>query len=260
MIKRIVSLALVAMAFMSIAPTASAQAFGTCTYVNPVNGRPGFWNCPPSVPQPHMQMVPIQGAPSVFASGGNQYRCPALANWGGGLIGAAVGAAIGNNSTLNGNKLTALGTVLGAVAGNQIACEYVRPNVVASVPQQGHYGNSGYGGQGGYGGGQQQQGRTVNVPSDCDIDGRPDLQNMKGLTDAQCASIAGLSGTRHGGNSSVQQASVQQVKQAYCPITGPRGVVKNVLNAERRAAYCGELITALRSGSLSWDTLPVVQE
>ena len=131
-------------------------------------------------------MMPIQGVPSMFASGGNQYRCPALANWGGGLIGAAVGAAIGNNSTLNGNKLTALGTVLGAVAGNQIACEYVRPNVVASVPQQGHYGNSGYGGQGGYGGGQQQQGRTVNVPSDCDVG---TVKDLKGLSEAECLRV-----------------------------------------------------------------------
>lgn len=260
MIKRFISLALVAFSFLSFAPVASAQVYGTCPY-NPQTGR---WICPPNVPAPVGQMIPMQGHPEMFLSGGNQYRCPALVGWGGGLAGMAVGAFIGKRSTLNGHPLTLPGAVAGAMAGNQIACEYVRPNVVASVAPQRHHGGSGFGSHGsydGYGGGQQQQGRTVRVPSDCDIEGRPDLQNLTGLQEGQCANIAkALRVTVHGGNSSVQQASVQQVKQAYCPVTGPGGVVKNVLNAERRTAYCGELIAALRSGSVSWDTLRVVQE
>lgn len=255
--KKFILKALVAFAFLASSSFASAVCYQNLNDVPP--GGPGLFSihgmfCTQNIP-PQQQGV---AGPRIM-----QQQVVGMQNIGGGLsncsvVGGIVGGTLGSLAKHHTAQAVILGGVAGGVLGNMICTNRQGQRVV--VPQGQQHENVGYGNQGVYGGMQQQQGRTTHNPSDCDIDGRPDLQNMKGLTDAQCASIAGLSGTRHGGSSSMQQASVQQAKQAYCPITGPRGVVKNVLNAERRAAYCGELITALRSGSLSWDTLPVVQE
>ncbi len=170
MIKRFISLALVAFSFLSFAPAASAQHMGGYAYCN---GYYRVGNCSgpvytgPTQQQPHVvvvqpqqrvivaqpqqqhvvvvqqqpqvQLIPVQGQPGMFMFGGNQHRCPALTGWTGGVIGLAIGAAIGNSSTLNGQKLTLPGAAAGALAGTQIACDSVRQNVVASVPHQGQH-------------------------------------------------------------------------------------------------------------------------
>lgn len=50
------------------------------------------------------------------------------------------------------------------------------------------------------------QAMTVRKPSACSVDGRSDLQNLSGLTEAQCAAIAKLAGSKSG----LSVASTQQ--------------------------------------------------
>jgi hypothetical protein len=80
-----------------------------------------------------VQLVPVQGNTTQFVNGGNVYHCPALAGWGGGLIGAVLGHKLGRNVTTQGHNLGGLGAVVGAVAGNQIACELVGSQSVSNV-------------------------------------------------------------------------------------------------------------------------------
>ncbi len=59
--------------------------------------------------------------------------CSAIATWGGGLVGAAIGNAIGQGVTTQGHRLGGLGAVVGAVAGSDIGCELARSR---NQPQQ----------------------------------------------------------------------------------------------------------------------------
>lgn len=173
-------------AMAAILVSLSATAFAQCIPMN-APGPPRLWDgvrgcyVPQGTPalavgqpmvqgqiiQQQVQLIPVQGQPGMFTFGGNQHRCPALTGWTGGVIGLVVGAAIGNNSTLNGQKLTLPGAAAGALAGTQIACESVRPNVVAHVPPQGQHSGSGFGSHGSYGGEQHSSARGVF----CNIDG-----------------------------------------------------------------------------------------
>ena len=67
------------------------------------------------------------------------------------------------------------------------------------------------------------------------------------MTDRECASII-----PRGSRGQVQTSS-----PAYCPITH-NGEVKKVINRERRAEYCGELVQKLRDGTLSFDNLETI--
>lgn len=118
MFTRFIALALVAFSCLSFAPVASAQAYGTCAYVNPGNGRPGFWNCPQQV-QP-MQQVIIRDVSQV---GGN----PIYANGGGmpvggfsscAMIGGLAGGTLGSLTDHHRGQAVILGAIIGGVVGN----------------------------------------------------------------------------------------------------------------------------------------------
>ncbi len=89
--------------------------------------------------QERVQFVPVTGQPGHFATGGNVYRCPALVRYAGLFFGAVLGNAIGKEITISGGTMSAGGAVLGAVAGQDIACELVQPNVasVGTLANQG---------------------------------------------------------------------------------------------------------------------------
>lgn len=229
--------------------SASFASAATCAY-NPNNGV--WYGADPSCNglRPNIPLIPIQGNPGLFNAGGNLYHCPALASWGGGILGALVGSYAGKN--IDNGRLRGLTTLLGAVAGNQISCELVRPANIATYtnPYQGQTFQQGLVQQG-----VQQIPQIVHVPSDCGINGHPDLQNLKGLTEAQCGSINKLASTKVSANNLPQGV---QMEQAYCPIYGPGGKLKKVANPDRRNDYCGELIRSLQKGDISWEDLQVV--
>lgn len=81
-----------------------------------------------------VRLVPVPGSTTQFVNSGNIYHCPALAGWGGGLIGAILGNVLGQNMTTQGHRLGGLGAVVGATAGSQIACELVGPVRSSNIP------------------------------------------------------------------------------------------------------------------------------
>jgi len=69
--------------------------------------------------------VPVFGQQGIFTSAGNTYHCPALASWGGGLLGAILGNEIGKKIKVGDGRWSAVGAVAGGFAGHDIACELV---------------------------------------------------------------------------------------------------------------------------------------
>ncbi len=94
----------------------------------------------------------------------------------GGLVGGALGSAAENYTT----QATIIGAVVGGIAGSYICSapqgQYVQQGSTRTLVQQGVQASP--------------QPTTVRVPSDCSIDGNPQLQNLRGLTEAQCANLA----------------------------------------------------------------------
>lgn len=68
-----------------------------------------------------------------FGYAGATYRCPAVSKWLGAFGGAVVGHVIGKNINTHGHNLGGGGTVLGAYAGQEIACEMVQPAQLVAV-------------------------------------------------------------------------------------------------------------------------------
>lgn len=118
--------------------------------------------------QPRVQFVPVAGYPGQFMTGGNVYHCPALATWGGGFLGAILGNEIGKKIKIGGGTMSGGGAVIGAIAGSEIACDYVRPSVQTVA-------------------GQGFSGQTVSGQSNCDVG---DLKGLKGLSEADCKRIS----------------------------------------------------------------------
>lgn len=281
MIKRILASFFVLLAMMSFAPVANAQAYGTCTYIPPINGRPGFWNCPSGVqprvivnsvpavvnqpvqiiatqpmmvPQPVVlgQQVIPQGVPSGLNS------CT--------VIGATVGGIVGNQIDNHHAGGTIAGGLLGGAIANLICSNSSGQRVTVQQPYTVLQGQTAVAASGvdpttpGVSNvtvANIQRPQTVRVPSGCDIDGVPELQDLKGLTQAQCAAIARRLATRTTVAQQPVVASAPQ-KPAYCPVYGPGGALKNVVNPERRDAYCGELVRDLQTRKISWDQLQTV--
>jgi hypothetical protein len=93
------------------------------------------------------------------------------------LKGAVIGALIGDTG-----RAAGVGGGLGLLFSTTGSCRVAVP--------QGNVVNQGV--QGGKSG----QPATVTVPSNCSIDGKPTLQDMRGVTEEQCAAIAVAVGSK----------------------------------------------------------------
>ncbi len=137
-------------AFLFLSGVASAQ-YGTYMY----QPNAGVWVPPPRVgvpvipvqqpvivvnPAPQQPVIPMQmvttASPGVFSSGGSYYRCSAIRQVAGGLLGALGGWAIGKNITLNGHHLNTGGAIAGTMLGAEVACEMVGPTQVGTPAGQ----------------------------------------------------------------------------------------------------------------------------
>lgn len=149
------------------------------------------------------------GQPFIANVGGRNVRCSLVDRGASALFDAGVAnfGAYAINKLLGKGKEVVNRTgagVVGAIYGaTDFGCD---PNWVNDGNERPAVfaGQQGYGQQQSFGGGNQAP-RTVRVPSDCDIDGRPDLQDLKGLTEAQCAAVAGLA-TKRGYSQQVAEA------------------------------------------------------
>lgn len=205
MIKRFLSLFLTALAFMSVVPKASAQAYDTWAFCGGgwrLNTCSGPTQAQIAANQQYSHIVPLQGMPGVYQQGNNLFRCSTGSRVLGGLLGAGVGYVIGKNITMNGHRLNSLGAIAGGGLGQQISCEMM--GSVSAPPQQRPLQNTFPVIQGSVlipaeqqvGGidsnvnqtylPQTQRGRTISEPSDCDVGIQ---KNLKGLTAEQCQRI-----------------------------------------------------------------------
>jgi hypothetical protein len=80
---------------------------------------------------PTVQFVPVQQGTGLFRVNNEHYHCPALAKWGGGVLGATLGHAAGKEIKVSHGNLGGLGALLGIVAGVDITCELVKPNTTS---------------------------------------------------------------------------------------------------------------------------------
>ncbi len=198
MLKRILALALLALSLLSIAPAANAQAYGTYAYCSGVWRMGGCGGVVALNGAPVGQLVALPGNPGMFTSGNNQYRCSALTGWTGGIIGAAVGWLVGKNVKLGGHHMNVAGAAAGAYAGHEIACELVRPTLVATSTNGVAPGNvrvrtrsaEEWMGDDEVEVRRAARPRTIHEESDCDVDGVASMQDMKGLTKPGCADKA----------------------------------------------------------------------
>lgn len=92
---------------------------------------------------------------------------------------------------------------------------------------------------------------VTKIPSRCDFGDGVVAYTYEGRTG--CDKIAAKTSQ----NVAATSAPASSKKPAYCPVTW-NGDTKNVINRERRAAYCGELTRDLSAGKLSWNSLEVV--
>lgn len=149
------------------------------------------------VAQPVQMIYVPSPAQNIYRHGTTVYACrPANAAIGT-LIGAAIGHVIGRNITLDGHRLGTGGALIGAYAGHEIACDPVTGQrhvaqqtgvVGALVPAEQQVGGVVV----------ASQPRTIREPSDCDIPGHPELQNLQ-ATQSQCDAIRrGLRVTKPG--------------------------------------------------------------
>lgn len=120
------------------------------------------------------------------------------------VVGGIAGGTLGSLAHNHRGQATILGALIGGVVGQTVCSngngqrvivqQPQQPVVQTMVPQQvvmappvpAEMQVGGY----------IQQSRVTRVPSDCDIDGNVELQDLKGLTPAQCAAIAKLAATR----------------------------------------------------------------
>jgi hypothetical protein len=122
------------------------------------------------------QFTPVQSAPGHFVAQGKTYHCPSLIGWAGGLFGAFVGHNVGKEIKISTGNLGGLGAVVGAVAGNQIACELIEDKEKSESKTATAAG-------------------TVSVPDKCSINGEKGLQNLN-LNKEQCAELAARLGVK----------------------------------------------------------------
>lgn len=115
--------------------------------------------------------IPVGGIPSGYCAWDERLKNVGLST----VLGGIFGALVGDNGRAAGQ-----GAALGLLVGTAVPC----------AAQQQYL--QGIGGQGQVVSG----GNTRTVPSNCSIDGKPELQNLKGLSEAQCAEVARLAGTK----------------------------------------------------------------
>jgi hypothetical protein len=162
------------------------------------------------------------------------------------VVGGIAGGLLGSLFKHHTGQATGLGAIAGGIAGDM----YCGPQGQRILVQNGQQGI------------QNPDGQTTQVannparttvPSDCDIDGVPELQNLKGLTEAQCRAIANNM-TKH-----VAGRPVQSTQQATCSITRSSDrQTKVVPNPDRTEAYCDSIKDKLGNGTFTWENLPAV--
>jgi hypothetical protein len=290
--KKLIALALVALSFLSFAPAASAQQ-GVNAGCMMVSGTPNRWVCDPGVrvaPQ-YYQPQYVQ-RPQYY---GNQ---PGYANNGFSnctVLGAGIGGAGGNYLDHHGAVGTIAGALIGGAIGSMLCNNSQGERVVVRPPQYREEfsnpprypdditGQQQIGSVGGY----QQRPRTRHYPADCDIGGHPELQDLD-VSPAKCEAIRNALREKKPGHCIIGGKSYPElvnnepgclakrkelavhtpaqtvasydpnVKVAFCPIYGPGGVLKNVVNRERRNEYCGEVIRDLQAGKVLWGNLETI--
>jgi hypothetical protein len=278
--KKLFALVLVTLSFLSFAPAASAQQ-GINAGCQMISGTPNHWACDPGNQVIVGQTTIVRNVPTsgmAFRPCSNEERIERA-----GLMtvaGGIVGVLIGDNHRAA-SRGAGLGLLYGMGSDCRVAMPIQRESVnsstrVVSAEEQ-------VGGEGGY----KQRPRTIHHPADCDIGGHSDMQGLdvspekcESLRNAQRVTkpgrciIGGVSYTELVDNDAGCKAKEKEltvnkpaqtvvahdpnVPVAYCPIYGPGGEKKHVVNRERRDAYCGEVIRDLQARKISWDNLETV--
>ena len=220
---------------------------------------------------PQFDLVPIAGHAGYFRAGQQVYLCPEAKSLLGGVIGAIIGFKVGQHIKLAGDThLNALGTVFGYAKGSAIACqESSDPRVAGQTGVQRGDGITTTRTE-------VSGGQTTVKPSHCDL---PGGRKVEGISDSECDMLGGTYKKVHpqrcvfekDGKKEVVESNdceAEALKSAtrteaktttvevppHCPVgSKSRNVTMLVVNAERREAFCGELLTALQKGEVKWE-------
>ena len=104
------------------------------------------------------------------------------------------------------------------------------------------------------GGMTESRSQTVRAPAKCALDNGLTAYTYEGQ--AGCDKLAAAMAKRV--ESKTVTASNTSVPVPYCQVYGPGGALKKVVNADRRDAYCGEIIRDLQARKISWNDLQTV--
>jgi hypothetical protein len=220
-------------ACLGFLPTQASAQYGTWAYCN------GGWrwqSCsgPTQVGIPSNDLVAMPGG--LYNYGGTPMRCAATA------VGAIAGGTLGSLAKHHTAQAVILGAIAGGVAGNVLFCERAT-TMPAGYPRAAFE-------QPGMGERNQQR-----VPAKCDFENGIVAYTYEGQ--AGCDKIASAMSKRVESTTSPTTVADNR-SPAYCPIYGPGGQMKKVLNPDRREAYCGEVVRDLQARKLSWDNLATV--
>lgn len=280
--------------FPGTAQEAKAQ-YGTYAYCNGVY-RFGNCNGPIYQPQAVIQTAPVTIPQAVPYGQQTIIQQPVPQGVGNGLtnctvIGGVLGGVVGNQLDRHHVGGTVAGALLGGAIGNLVCTNSSGQRVIVQQPQgvvtqvQQGVVVSGVGPsvpaelQVGATPVNASRSQRVHVPSDCDIDGHPELQDLKGLTPAQCAAVAKLASRHVEVNApsapqpqgSGATSGFPDLGYAYCPVNMPDKTVRAVpvpatkVNGRDvfNGSYCvgnpAQVIVDLRAGKYTWQTLPILR-
>jgi hypothetical protein len=231
----------------------SATAFAQCIHPD-APGPPRYWDgarrCyvvqgTPSLNTSYNYGVSPQmyGQPYYGQQYGQQYGMPyGGAPMGGGLsncavVGGLAGGTLGSLAKHHRGQAVILGALLGGVVGQMVCTNSQGQRVIVQQPQpmaqqyvqqQAFVAGPPIPAEQQVGGfpTMNQPVQRIHVPSDCDIDGHPELQDLKGLTGKQCETVAKLAATRGTAQSdTVAQAPpapVVQTTKTYGSVSGAK--------------------------------------